>query len=176
MQLAGAESVPVWQQWGAPLPEILSMLAAVSGLAALLSASPVLLQVIQWGGVFYICRMGWGLVRATSGVAVTSPAEDTGPGQAFRRAFAVGLANPKVIMFFMAFFPLFMTPATRTATLGVMMVHVSVICLLYQTFLVLVGSRIARLLAQRGELRLLAGRLSGVALIGFGLKLALEKR
>lgn len=156
--------------------DLVYMLAAVSGLSALLSASPVLLQVIQWGGVFYICRLGWGMLRATSDVAVTSPAEDSGPGQAFRRGFAVGLANPKVIIFFMAFFPLFMTPATRTITLVVMMVHVSVICLLYQTFLVLVGSRISRLMAQRGELRLLSSRLAGVALIGFGLKLALEKR
>nr|WP_243689405.1 LysE family transporter [Geotalea toluenoxydans] len=89
-------------------------------------------------------------------------------------AFVVGLTNPKVIVFFMSFFPLFMTSTTRPVTLVIMMVHVSALCLVYQTLLVLVGDQVAKRLSPMPQVRLHATRLAGAALIVFGIKLALE--
>ncbi len=56
------------------------------------------------------------------------------------------------------------------------MVHVTAISFLYQTGLVLVGNAVARRLAQWQYARLAATRLAGVALIGFGVKLAFNNR
>lgn len=55
-----------------------------------------------------------------------------GPGSHFRQAFAVSLTNPKVMLFFVAFFPLFLRPGASLLTLGIMMLHVTVLSLLYQ--------------------------------------------
>jgi len=156
--------------------DLVYMTAAVSGLAALLTANPALLSVVQWGGIAYLCRFGWTLLRASTGNAAAMSAYAGSGWPAFRQAFAVGLTNPKAIIFFLSFFPLFMTAGSRPATLGIMMAHVTLICLLYQTCLVLVGDRIARRLCGMRRVRLFIRRLAGTALIGFGVKLAFDNK
>jgi hypothetical protein len=56
----------------------------------------------------------------------------------FRRALLVSLTNPKAILFFIAFFPLFLKPNPSTATLPLMMLHVTILTLCYQDVVVLV--------------------------------------
>jgi threonine/homoserine/homoserine lactone efflux protein len=94
----------------------------------------------------------------------------------FRRAFAVSLTNPKVILFFMAFFPLFLKADAHPVILGLMMAHVTLLSGLYQVGLVLVGNAAARRLAKSRMARALGRRLAGLALIGFGIRLALDHR
>ena len=152
--------------------DLVYMLAAVFGLAALLAASPVLFTLMQWAGIAYLCRCGWQLLRFAKGGATGDEMPADSGWRLFRRVLCVGLTNPKAVLFFMAFFPLFMTPHTRPVTLGVMVAHVSLICLVYQTCLVLVGDRAARRLSRVKGARVIATRLAGMALIGFGVKLA----
>lgn len=152
------------------------MLAAVLGLAAVLSATPGVLAGAQWLGIGYLCWLGWKLLRA--------PVADQAPEAAacrsgwvfFRQAFAVSLTNPKVVMFFMAFFPLFLHAESKPVTLAVMMAHVSVLSFLYQAGLVLIGNAVARRLCRWKYARVIATRLAGAALIGFSVKLALSNR
>jgi leucine efflux protein len=56
------------------------------------------------------------------------------------------------------------------------MAHVTGISFIYQTGLVLVGNVLARRLSKWPYARSVATRLAGVALIGFGAKLALNNR
>jgi len=88
----------------------------------------------------------------------------------------VCLANPKAIMFFLALFPLFLTADSRPRTLAVMMAHVSLISLVYQTGLVFIGNAVAVRLSRFQHARVLARRLVGLGLIGFGIKLAVKKQ
>jgi threonine/homoserine/homoserine lactone efflux protein len=94
----------------------------------------------------------------------------------FRQACAVSLTNPKVVLFFVAFFPLFLRPGSSNATLVAMMVHVTIISFFYQTGLVLVGNAMARRLRAIPSARKIATSLAGIALIGFGIKLAASNR
>jgi leucine efflux protein len=156
--------------------DFLYMLAAVLGLAAVLAAYPIAFSALRAFGIAYLIWIGITLIR-TSGRAVD--ARDTAPMRSWahaRRAFAVSLTNPKVVMFFMAFFPLFLQPGARPVTLGLLMVHVTLLSLLYQTGLVLVGNLVARRLSRIRAVRVVATRLAGLALIGFGLRLALDRR
>ncbi len=156
--------------------DFLYMLAAVLGLSAILNAHPSILTGMQWLGVAYLCFIGWKLLRVplpNESVTVNLKQNDWA---FFRQALAVSLTNPKVIMFFMAFFPLFLNKESTTMTLLILMAHVTAISLIYQTALVLVGNVVARRLARWRYARLLATRLAGVALIGFGVKLACNNR
>jgi len=152
------------------------MLAAVLGLAAILSAYPGILATAQWIGVAYLCWMGLKLLI----VSVKDQPEYTAPEKIgwtwFRQALAVSLTNPKVIMFFMAFFPLFLSTGSTPVTLLTLMLHVTAISLLYQTVLVLAGNAVSRRLSRWQYARLIATRLAGIALIGFGVKLAFNNR
>jgi len=152
------------------------MVAAVIGLAAVMKANPILFQALQWFGAGYLCWIGLQLLRApiSDGVAVQE-ARKSG-WVYFRQAFAVSLTNPKVVLFFVAFFPLFLRPDASSATLAIMMAHVTVLSFIYQAALVLVGNVVARKLAALPSARKVATRLAGVALVGFGIKLALNNR
>jgi threonine/homoserine/homoserine lactone efflux protein len=154
--------------------DLVYMLAAVLGLAAMLAAYPQVLVVAQWAGIAYLCWLGAKLLFARGDDAPTNAAVRRDGRVYFRQAFAVSLTNPKVAMFFMAFFPLFLHAGSTSATLLVMMLHVSLIAFVYQAGLVLIGNVAARRLARWPHARRLAARLAGIALIGFGARLALR--
>jgi threonine/homoserine/homoserine lactone efflux protein len=94
----------------------------------------------------------------------------------FRQATAVSLTNPKVILFFVSFFPLFLKPQASTSTIGIMMAHVTLISLIYQGGLVVLGNRVASALKSLPSARKIATRLAGITLIGFGIKLATSNK
>ena len=152
------------------------MVAAVIGLAAVMKANPLLFAALQWFGAAYLVWMGVQLLR-THGEAVDAPAAGTKSGWVyFRQALAVSLTNPKVVLFFVAFFPLFLRRESSSVTLAAMMVHVTLISFAYQAGLVLLGNAVARRLAQLAPARRIATRLAGIALVGFGIKLAISNR
>ena len=162
--------------FGTLLGDFTYMLAAVLGLAAILSACPNILAIAQWLGIAYLCWIGLKLLRTSVTDERIDIALKYESWAYFRQALAVSLTNPKVIMFFMTFFPLFLSTESTPITLLMLMGHVTAISFLYQASLVLVGNAVARKLSQWGSVRLVATRLAGVALIGFGIKLAFNNR
>ena len=155
--------------------DLVYMLGAVLGLAAVLTARPLLLSGLQWVGILYLMWLGVGLLRAPAAAAdATAPRAPTG-WECFRQAFTVTLTNPKAIMFFMAFFPIFLAPDSPPVTLAIMMAHVTILSLVYQAGLVLVGRAVAVRLTRFPSAGLIARRAVGVGLIGFGLKLVLNR-
>jgi len=156
--------------------DALFMLGAVVGLAAVLAARPVLLSALQWAGIVYLCWLGLKLLRTPAANEPEAAPTVQSHWTCFRQAFAVSLTNPKVIIFFMAFFPLFLVPGSRPYTLGLMMAHVSLISLVYQAGLVFIGHAVAVRLARFGHARVWARRVVGFGLLAFSLKLALNRR
>lgn len=156
--------------------DLLFMAGAVLGLAAVLAARPVILSSLQWVGIAYLCWLGLKLLLAPIAEDRGNAVRVENQWTHFRQAFAVCLTNPKAIMFFMAFFPLFLASDSRPFTLGVMMAHVSLISLVYQTGMVLVGNAVAVRLSQYQRARALAGRLVGLGLLGFGFRMAIRRQ
>jgi leucine efflux protein len=152
--------------------DFLFMVAAAAGLAAVMQANPILFQSLQWFGAAYLFWMGIQLVmkRGDGDVAITNGSLTS--WLHFRRAFIVSLTNPKVILFFVAFFPLFLKPNASAITLPAMMLHVTVFSLVYQTALVLIGNVVSERLKVFSYARQLANQLAGITLIGLSAKLA----
>ena len=152
--------------------DFLFMVAAAAGLAAVMQANPIMFQSLQWFGAAYLFWMGIQLVkkRGDGDLAITNGSLTS--WLHFRRAFIVSLTNPKVILFFVAFFPLFLKPNASAITLPAMMLHVTVFSLVYQSALVLIGNVVAGRLKGVLYARQLANRLAGITLIGLSAKLA----
>lgn len=156
---------------GLMLADALLMLLAGLGVAALLRANPMLFRGVQYLGALYLGWMGLKLVltkdrESTTVVPFSSVAD-------FGRGFLVTLLNPKAIVFYMAFFPLFINPATQqgSATFAVMGALISLCTLTYGSLLILAGNAAARRLAHQHGLTRMASRLAGIFLIGFGFRL-----
>ena len=147
---------------------------AVAGVAALLAAQPLLFQAVQYLGAAYLAWIGLRLLFARPGSS--SPVRIQ-PRHYARQAFLITLLNPKAIVFYMAFFPLFIDPATHrgAATFGAMAATIAVItavyCLLLCAFADAVSARI------RANRRLARGleRLAGAFLVGFGIRLGTQQ-
>jgi len=156
--------------------DFIFMVAAAAGLAAVMNANPMLFQALQWFGAAYLCWLGLQLLRAPVGSDTAQPEPRKSSWVYYRQACAVSLTNPKVMLFFVAFFPLFLRPDSPGSTLVAMMAHVTLISFLYQAGLVLVGNVVARRLRAIPSVRRIATRLAGMALIGFSVKLAASNR
>ena len=145
---------------------------AVGGVAALLKSYPMAFSAVQWLGAAYLAWLGWHLLRAKPGAA---PALTIRPHHYFKQAFFITLLNPKAIVFYMAFFPLFVDPARQPGllTFGVMALTIAVLGFCYGLVASLLTQRLAQRLRASPRVVTALNRLAGVFLIGFGLRLAL---
>ena len=150
------------------------MWAAVAGVAALLLASPAAFNAVQWMGAAYLAWLGGKMLLAKPG---SKPVLDIQPRHYFRQAAVITLLNPKAIVFYMAFFPLFVDPTRSPGllTFGAMAATIAVLTFCYG----LVAVLLTHFLAERMRANPLIGRalekLAGVFLIGFGVKLAVSR-
>ena len=104
---------------------IQTMLAAF-GVAAVVAASPTLLMIIQFAGAAYLLYLAWGAWRAPAGGNGDESASKyprlTG-FQLWRRGILMNITNPKVLIFFLAFFPQFIVKgATETEVMVQMLI------------------------------------------------------
>lgn len=143
---------------------------AVGGVAALLTAYPLAFQAVQYAGAAYLAWVGLRLIMARAGGDLPVHIE---PRQYARQAFLITLLNPKAIVFYMAFFPLFIDPATHRGliTFAAMAATIAGITAVYcLTLCALAGVLAARVKAHK-HLSVWLSRLAGAFLIGFGIKL-----
>jgi leucine efflux protein len=143
---------------------------AVAGVAALLAAHPLLFKAVQYLGAAYLAWIGLKLIFAREGSASPIRIE---PRHYARQAFLITLLNPKAIVFYMAFFPLFIDPTTHRGmvTFGAMAVTIALITSVYCLVLCAFANAVtARVKANR---RLAKGleRVAGLFLVGFGVRL-----
>ena len=106
------------------------MWLAVAGVAALLTANPSVFGLVQYAGAIYLAYLGVRMILAKPGDAPILRME---PRRFFRQAMLITLLNPKAIVFYMAFIPLFVDPARHQglATFGVMAVTIASLTFLY---------------------------------------------
>ncbi len=143
---------------------------AVAGVAALLAANPLVFKAVQYAGAAYLGWIGLKLIFAKPGSASPIRIE---PRNYFRQAAVITLLNPKAIVFYMAFFPLFIDQAQHRGvlTFAAMAATIAVVTALY--CLVLCAFAEAVSAKVRAHQRLARGleKLAGVFLVGFGIKL-----
>lgn len=150
------------------------MWLAVAGVAALLLAYPAAFDAVQWLGAAYLAWLGARMLLAKPGAA---PVLHIRVGHYFRQSMMITLLNPKAIVFYMAFFPLFVDPAKHQGllTFGVMAVTIAVLTFLYGLAATLLTRHLSERLRANPLIGRALGKVAGLCLIGFGLRLAFGK-
>ena len=151
--------------------------AAAVGVSALLAASTVAYDVLRLVGAGYLVWLGgrilWRLVRHPAEAAAGwSPA----PGGAWRSArtgLLTNLLNPKVGAFYLSVLPQFLPPGTSALGMGVLLALVHAALSLVWFAVLVLGAAAARRWLQRPGVHRTVEGVTGVTLLGLGLRLAL---
>jgi len=159
---------------GVILGDQVLMWLAVAGVAALLTAYPAAFNAVQWMGAAYLAWLGGKMLFAKPGAA---PVLDIKPHHYMRQALMITLLNPKAIVFYMAFFPLFVDPARHQGltTFAVMALTIAVLTFLYGLTATLLTYFLAERMRANPRIAGILNKLAGVFLIAFGVRLAISR-
>ena len=146
---------------------------AVAGVSALLTAYPSAFAAVQYLGAAYLAYIGLRMVLAKPGDA---PILNIQPRRYFQQAVVITLLNPKSIVFYMAFFPLFIDPARHQGllTFAVMALTIAALAFIYGTIVVLITHFAAEKIRANPRVSSALNKAAGLMLIGFGIKLGVQ--
>ena len=147
---------------------------AVAGVSALLTTYPAAFVTVQWLGAVYLVWLGAKLLGTKMGDA---PVLELKPHHYLRQGLVITLFNPKAIVFYMAFFPLFVDPSVHQGlvTFAAMAATIAALTFAYGLVLVLLAHFLAARVRASSFATLALNKTAGLLLIVFGLKLALSK-
>jgi threonine/homoserine/homoserine lactone efflux protein len=140
-------------------------------------------MVVRWAGAAYLVYLGSQLIwrswrdRGSGDSDTGSPAAEHARSLAdYLTGAGTNLLNPKVGIFFISFLPVFIprgVPVAPTALLlgGIFLAE----GIVWLTIIVLLGDRLNAMVS-RASVRRRIERLTGLVMIGFGVRLALERR
>jgi threonine/homoserine/homoserine lactone efflux protein len=174
--LGAGRAAATWVAAGVALGDFVAMSASLLGLGALLAASGDAFAALRLIGGLYLVFLGVKLWRA-SPEAGLGARKAAAPGwRMAAHAFAVTATNPKSIVFFIAFTPLFLDAAEPLAPQAAIMIATFTVigganALLYA----LAAGTLRARLARPGALRWM-NRGGGAALCGMGATTALGAR
>jgi threonine/homoserine/homoserine lactone efflux protein len=153
------------------------VLAAVVGLSALVVQSASAFTVVKLAGAAYLVYLGVRtLARPNPGLDAEGAPRARSERKVFVDGFVVNLLNPKTAVFFLAFVPQFVDPATGSATLQILVLGATFIVMGTVTdgAYAIGAAWVTRRLRHRSS-RLQFGRwLSGSIYLGLGAATALS--
>ncbi|HEV8180392.1 MAG TPA: LysE family translocator [Gaiellaceae bacterium] len=179
--LVGGRRAGLFTILGVSLGLTIWTLATGIGVAALLRASEPAFVALKVVGAIYLCWLGLQAIRS----ALRKPSA-AGGGHvlrrtiesrvAFRQGLLTNLGNPKIAVFFTSFLPQF-TPA-HAASFGSLVLLGVLFCLVGLTWLTIYVLAIARIgdFLRRPRPRRVLDFVTGTVLVGFGIRLATERR
>ena len=153
--------------------------AAALGISALLVASHIAYTAVKWAGAAYLIYLGikmlWESRKITHETVQAKIADKTSNRKAFNRALLINLTNPKTGVFYIALLPQFLPEEFPALFGGLLLATIhNALTLLWFTMMIY-GASFAKETLQNPKVQKIIERASGVALIGFGIRVAFEK-
>lgn len=174
---AGGRRVGVMSAIGVESANATFVVATALGLTAVLATSALALSVVRYVGAGYLVWLGISVLRSRG---ATTPVETPTVGRtarqsdwtSWRQGYLVGIANPKVALFFLAFFPQFLDPARGSMTSQILVlgaVFTAIGMVFDASYGALAGTISMRMARRRGDKRSTKGKVAiGLTYIGLG--------
>jgi len=178
--LVGGHRRGRWTALGVSSSNLVQGSAAAAGLSALIVKVQPVFEAIKWAGVAYLVYLGVQAIRsARRGDYAPLDGDGDDPARTaqnvagWRQGFLSNITNPKVLIFYLAVLPQFLTPGAGLGWLLVLAWSHATLSLAYLLVLV-TGLHSARRLLMRRKVRRALDTTTGVVLLGFGARLATE--
>jgi threonine/homoserine/homoserine lactone efflux protein len=168
----------IWAAFACTLGIVPHLIAALSGLAALLHTSALLFDIVKYAGVAYLLYMAWATLKERGAMKIDASAEARSAGQIIVDGILLNLLNPKLSIFFVAFLPQFISPSEPQALLrmlelsGVFMAATFIIFALYGLFAASMRDRVLGSKTAMAWMR----RTFAAAFVALGARLALQEK
>ena len=156
-------------------------LLSALGVSALLAHSAAAFFALKIAGAFYLAWLGIQSLRAAArGQAAAEPAgvpvARVPPARSFREGFLTNLLNPKVIVFYLALLPQFLSPGDAVLAKSLLLTAIHFVQGVLWLGFVAWGVDRSRHFFLRPALRRAMDALCGTIFVALGLRLALEHR
>lgn len=152
---------------GVETATLLFAIATAAGLGVVIATSAVLFQLLKWVGVGYLIWLGIQSLRKRSEAGELSGVEPESWSHSYARGFLLGVANPKVILFFLALLPQFVDPTgivwSQLITLGVIFTGIGLLC---DLFYCLAAGGVSRIIGRHFSLGRIFRRVPALAYFG----------
>lgn len=154
------------------------LIAALTGLAALLHASALAFEIVKYAGVAYLLYMAWQTLRQTGALKIDARPDARTARQVLVDGVLVNVLNPKLSIFFVAFLPQFIAAdephvlARMLELSGVFMAATFVIFSIYGLCAAAMRARVTSSPRVMAWMR----RTFAAAFVALGAKLALTER
>ena len=155
--------------------------ASALGLSVVLATSAEAFTALKLAGAAYLAYLGIRSVLASFGDsfahgAATVSLADPPRGTAYLQGLLSNILNPKVAVFYLTFLPQFIDPSANVLAQSLLYATAhGVMGILWLSLYAYVLARLSALFARAGVRRWLE-RVTGVVLIGLGVRLAFERR
>jgi len=177
--LAGGRRRGRWTAAGVVSSNFVQGTAAACGLGALIVRAQPVFEAIKWAGVAYLLFLGAQAIRSAIR-GQYQPLDDDAEAATktqtlagWRQGFLSNITNPKVLVFYLAVLPQFLTPGANLGWLLTMAWSHAALSLAYLLVLTAALNRARRILARRKVRRSLDAT-TGAVLIAFSARLAAE--
>jgi len=153
--------------------------AVALGVAALIKASAAAFTLLKIAGAAYLLYLAWQAFR--------TPMQGHGPAgnvvrlrgaQLYRRGLIMNVTNPKVAIFFLAFFPQFTDPAwgPMSAQIAILGADFMLVTLVVFSSVALVAGGLRAWLTSSPAIQATMNRIAGMIFIGLAVKIAASHR
>lgn len=161
-------------------------LLASLGLSVLIAQSPMVFMLVKYIGAGYLCYLGLKMIisRKEPLIANSLQEEENGVSpkhsnnwQIYKQGVLTNVLNPKVALFFLAFFPQFVDPNYAYGMLSFLILGLTFAStgLVWCLCLALLASVLSKSLRGNPSFETILNKISGTVFVGMGVKLMTEK-
>ncbi len=164
--------------FGCTLGIVPHMLAAITGLAALLHTSAVAFQIIKYAGVAYLLYMAGMTLKEQGALEVEPDSAPRSDGQVIVSAVLVNVLNPKLSIFFFAFLPQFVNVAEASPLLRMLELSLVFMAMTFAVFVVygVFAAAVRSHVISRPHILAWMRRAFAAAFVALGARLAVTER
>jgi threonine/homoserine/homoserine lactone efflux protein len=150
------------------------------GLAAVFAASPIAFTVLKFIGAAYLLYLAWGAWRAPAtqigDAAPRVPARSA--RWLFIRGIVMNLTNPKVVLFFLAFLPQFVSPtagpvALQLAWFGLLFIIATLFAF---SLIAWMAGFLGEMLRRSARMQILLNRAAACVFLGLAVRLVMSQQ
>lgn len=176
--LTAGKRASVFAALGCTAGIIPHLLASILGLSALLHTSALAFEVLKFAGAAYLLYLAYVTWRDRSAFAMNDTPTATTARSLMLRGFLLNILNPKLTIFFLAFLPQFVTPASTAPALQMLVLSGVFMAMTFAVFVVygLLANVFRRAVIESPRVQNWLRRSFAAAFAGLGLNLALAQR